>query len=583
MGRLILSFFLVTLIFAACGHKKRPGQSKIEIRGWNILTNHTPTAYKTLNASVDYPVNQLQLSHQICHNLKDVKHQWNRNIVNGLTKKAHELGIPEVVVWDHALYDLDYYPDRFKVNDSTQINLDDPQFWSWFKKDYHKMLDKIPEVNGIVLTFIETGARVENQFSKVLQTPEEKLAALVDSVASVVVKERKMNLYIRSFMYNRSELSNLMNCFDLIKTPEIVVMAKETPHDFFITHPVSTWIKDIPFPVIVEFDCAHEFNGQGIVASIFPETHLERWQYYQTLPNVIGYSIRTDRYNNSSIIGSPAEINLYAISKSTENGTNDVEAIIEEFIAEKFDSTAVEHLKPLFELAPEIILSSFYTLGLNTSRHSRLNFDYRSIYTRHVSGRWLDDPEIRIEHGVDKTFHYWKDIVNHLAPVKHKQAAASNREELYEVFENNWLQAEELMDSSYLSYVLAEKEHGIRLAKEAMKIINEAKLHCTSSGNFNTLYHTFNRTLMSSQLRKAYAQVYYAQRIWNRGEAFQTEHIQNLISEGMDEIVVVSEQISTYRRGGGTGQYDWKKDAIIALDLVDEVNKTKILAENKND
>lgn len=581
MYKLLPVFLCFTLLFGACKNKSNTGNSKnkIEIRGWNILSDHTPTAYKTLNASVHYPVNQLQLSHDICHNLKDVKHQWNRNIVNGLTKKAHELGIPEVVVWDHALYDIDYYPDRFKTNDTTQINLDNPQFWRWFKKDYRKMLDKIPDVDGIVLTFIETGARVENQYSELLTTPEEKLAALVDSVASVVVEERNMKLYIRSFMYNRSELSNLMNCFDLIKTKDIVVMAKETPHDFFVTHPVSSWIKDIPFPVIVEFDCAHEFNGQGIVASIFPETHLKRWQHYQTLPNVIGYCARTDRYKNTSIIGTPAEINLFAISQSAENLDIGIDEITEKFIAEKFDSVAIEYLKPLFELAPEIMLSSFYTLGLNTTNHSKLDFDYRSIYTRHVSGRWLNNQEIDIAHDVNKRLHYWSDIVNHLAPAKHKMAEGSNLDELYEVFANNWIQPDELMDSTYLEYVLLEKAHGVKLAQKAMQIINEAKVYCTHSRNFNSIYHTFNRTLMSAQLRKAYAQVYYGQRIWNRGEDFQNEHLKNLISDGLEEIIIVSDQITSYRRGGASGQYDWKNDADIALNLVDEVNETTILAK----
>ncbi len=578
MNKLVFSLISLMLLFSACNYLKTKDE-KITIRGWNILSDHTPTAYRTLNASPGYKVNHLQLSHDICHNLRDVKHQWNRNIVNGLTKKAHELGIQEVVVWDHALYDLEYYPDRFKVNDTTQINLDNPKFWQWFKNDYRKMLDKVPEIDGIVLTFIETGARVENQYSEVLKSPEEKLAALVDSVASLVVKERHMKLYIRSFMSNRSELSNMMNCFDLIKTPGIVVMAKETPHDFFVTHPVSSWIKDIPFPVVIEFDCAHEYNGQGVVASIFPELHMERWKYYQALPNVIGYSIRTDRYKTTSIIGTPAEINLYAIHKSTENPEIDIDQVSESFIAEKFDSVAIQHLKPLFKLAPEIILSSFYTLGLNTSRHSELNFDYRSIYTRHVSGRWLNNPEITIEHGVNKQFHYWSDIVNHLAPAKYKYPKSANLNELYEVFQNNWLLPEELMDSTYLSYVLIEKKHGIDLAEKAMQIIKEAKVHCTSSGNFNTIYHTFNRTLMSARLRKAYAQVYYGQRIWNRGEAFQNENLRQLISDGMDEIVVVSEQISSYRRGGASGQYNWKNDAEIALDLVDDVNKNNILAE----
>jgi hypothetical protein len=578
MNKLFFISILILLVFQGCKHK-RDSVKSIKIRGWNILTDHTPTALKTLSASGDYNINQLQLSHDICHNLKDVKHQWNRNIVNSLTQKAHEKGIAEVLVWDHALYDLDYYPQRFKVNNSTQINLDNPKFWRWFKADYRKMLNKIPEVDGIVLTFIETGARVENQYSEILKTPEDKLAALVDSIASLVVNERQLKLYVRSSMTDPSKLSSIMNCFDRIKTPGIVVMAKETPNDFFVTHPLSSSIKDIPFPVIVELDCAHEFNGQGIVASIFPETHLKRWQYYQSLPNVIGYSIRTDHYNTTSIIGTPAEINLYAIQKASENPSLKIDEVIESFIAEKFDSTAIEYLKPLFEIAPKIMLSSFYTLGLNTTNHSKLDFDCRSIYTGNVSVPWQNNPEITISHGVNQTFHYWSDIVNHLAPAKYKLPEETNPNGFYEVFQNNWIQPEELMDSTYLSYVLIEKEYSVELARKAMQIIRNAKAHCISSGNFNALYHTFNRTLMSAKLRKAYAQVYYAQRIWNRGKEFQSDHVQDLISDGLDEIVLVSEEITVYRRGGASGQYDWRNDALIALDLVDEINKTNILAE----
>ncbi len=578
MNKLFLIVITILFLFYGCHQKTQP-EKEITIRGWNILTDHTPTAYKTLNAGVAYNINQLQLSHQICQNLKDVKNQWNRNIVNGLTKKAHESGIPEVVVWDHALYQLNYYPDRYKVNDSTQINLDNPKFWKWLKADYRKMLDHIPEINGIVLNFAETGARVENQYSEQLKTPEEKLAALVDSLASVVVKERNMKLYIRSSSYKSSERATLENSLKLIKTPGIVVVAGESSSDFFTAEPDNSWIKDISLPVIVEFDCAHEFQGQGIVASIFPETHLKWWKYYQKLPNVIGYSIRTDRYNKSSILGNPSEINLYAISKSTENPDVSYDEIAEGFIAEQFDSAAIPYIKPLFKIAPDIILASFFTLGLNTTNHSRLDFDFASVYSRCVSESCLRNPQIEIAHGVNKSFRFWTDVVNHLAPAKYKLSEKVNPEDYPLAFQNNWIQPEELMDSTYLQYILTEKEYAVQQAEKAMKIINEAKVHCGNPKNFNKLYHTFNRTLMSAKLRKAYAQVYYAQRIWNRGEEFRSDRLQQLISDGLKEIVAESELITAYRRGGAKGQYNWKNDAIIALDLVDEINRTNILAE----
>jgi hypothetical protein len=571
----IVPLIFLSLIFIGTACKKHKKQNT-EIVGWNILTDHNPTALRTLNGSSNYQVNQLQLSHDICHDLKDIKNQWNRNIVNELTQKAHEMGIPEVVVWDHALYNLDYYPDRFKLPDSGLLDLDNPEFWEWLKDDYRKMLDKVPKINGIVLTFIETGARVENQHSEILTSPEQKLAALVDSVASVIIDERNLKLYVRSFMYNRSELSNLLNCFQLIQHKEIVVMAKETPHDFFITHPISNWIQDIPFPVIIEFDCTHEFNGQGIVASIFPEVHLNRWKHYRELKNVKGFSIRTDRYNTTSIINRASEINLFALHKSLEKPDIEIDEILEQFIIEKYDSAAIPSLKPVFKMAPDIILSSFYTLGLNTTNHSKLDFDYRSIYTRHVSGRWLETPEIFIEHGINKTFHYWTDVVNHLAPAKHKKAAGTNLKEMPEVFENNWIQEEELMDTVFLNFVLQEKNYGIELAQNAMNQIKIAKSFCSNAKNYNTLYHTFNRTLMSAKLRKYYAQVYYAQRIWNRGPEFQSEHLKQLIENGVDEMKTLAREIKNYRRKGPKGQYIWENDADIALELVQEIEKTNL-------
>ncbi len=577
MGKVFLpvaAFILIVL--SSC--REQPQEDKIQILGWNILTDHTPTAIRTLEASTNYHVNQLQLSHQICHDLKDVKHQWNRNIVNNLTERAHELGIPEVVVWDHALYDLDYYPDRFKTDNNKVLNLDNPDFWEWLKDDYRKMLDKIPEVNGIVLTFIETGASVENQYSEILKTPQEKLAAMVDSLASVIVYERNMKLYLRSFIYNKNELDNLMQCFSLIKCPEIVVMAKETPHDFFVTHPASWWIEDIPFPVIIEFDAAHEYNGQGIVASFFPDVHMKRWEYYQKLPNVIGFSIRTDRFGKTSILNRPPEINLFAIHEATQNPEINTDEVINKFIKEKYDSTLVPYLNPVFKMASEIILSSYYTLGLNTTNHSRLNFKYRSIYTRHVSGRWMENPEVYIGHGVDQTFHYWKDIVNHLAPADVKKEEETNKIEIPEVFENNWIQPEELMDTTYLNYILAEKRYGVEQAKEAMLQIKIAKPYFTKAKGFNQLYHTYNRTLMSARLRKAYAQVYYSKRIWERGKEFQNGKLKNLIAEGVEEIKNVSTDMHNYRKKGPTGgQYEWEEDADIAMQLVNEIQSSGIL------
>ncbi|HKI89357.1 MAG TPA: hypothetical protein VKA38_10035, partial [Draconibacterium sp.] len=280
----------------------------------------------------------------------------------------------------------------------------------------------------------------------------------------------------------------------------------------------------------------------------------------------------------TSILNRPPEINLFAIYEATKNPDIGVDEVIEKFIAEKYDSTLVPYLKPVFEMAPEIIKSSYYTLGLNTTNHSSLDFSYRSIYTRHVSGRWMENPEVHIDHGVDKTFHYWKDIVNHLAPANVKRAEGANLQEIPEVLENNWIQPEELMDTTYLDDVITEKKYGIELAEKAMADIKKAKPYFNKARDFNQIYHIFNRTLMSAKLRKAYAQVYYSRRIWNRGEEFQSEKLRNLIQQGVEEIKEVSKEMKNYRRKGPTGgQYNWVKDADIALKLVAEIQNSNIL------
>src|SRR4030042_712291 len=387
------------------------------------------------------------------------------------------------------------------------------------------MLDLVPGVNGTMLTFIETGARIEDQFSKKLTRPEEKLAALIDAEADVIINESKMKLYIRTFIYNRTELTNLLGCIGLIKNPNVIVMTKETPHDFFVTHPVSWWTKDVKLPVIVEFDCAHEFNGQSIVASIFPEVHLNRWKYYQKLPNVIGYSIRTDRYGDTSIIGRPSEINLYAVCRAAQEPAIDIEKIYDEFITKRYGKESLTLVKAAFKKAPDIMTSVYYSLGLNTANHSRLDFDYRSIYVRHVSGRWLENPVIFVAHGVDKELHYWRDIVNHLAPAKHKTASGTNQVEIPEVLENKWIQAQELMNEEYLSYVVKEKEYGVQLARQALDDIRSAKEYIKDAASYSDLYDTFERTLLSARLRLAASKAYYGYRIYARGAEYRTESL----------------------------------------------------------
>jgi len=111
-------------------------QHNLKVSGWNILSDYIEDDIVTINAAKSYDINHHQLSHDLVMDLQELRKPDRHKKVNDLISRAHDAGIKEVVVWDHALYNLKYYPAQFKTGPGGTINLDDPGFWEWFKNDY---------------------------------------------------------------------------------------------------------------------------------------------------------------------------------------------------------------------------------------------------------------------------------------------------------------------------------------------------------------------------------------------------------------------------------------------------------------
>lgn len=553
------------LFFFTVGFGSVPAQNKIETKGWTILSDSYTDAIVTIDAATEYNISHLQLSHKLVMDLREMKNPEKQEVVNKLITHAHNKGIKEVVLWDHALYDLEYYPRQFKTGFKGSLDLDNPEFWNWFKADYREMMKLVPEADGLVLTFIETGARAGHQHSLKLKTNEEKLAAVIDAVADVVCDELDKKLYIRTFAYTDAEYQNTIGCIEHIKSQKVVLMMKETPHDFFLTHPNDKYAGTINRPTIIEFDCGNEFNGQGIIANSWPEYVLKRWSDFLRRPNIIGYTARTDRYGDTRIVGHPSEILLYTLKRYAQDTTLNANRISEEFISKRYGEKAVSFVKSAFDLSFEIVTSVFYTLGTNVANHSKLNFDpYLSSYARHVSGKWVDPPVVYVAHDVNRKFHYWKDVIDHLAPARLKKSDGPIKTEAPFVISNQWVTPEEKMDTSYYRYILAEKVYGVKLAAQALSYIKEAEPHLCPA-DYQDLYQTFQRTLITAQLYEAVSIAYWGYRIYTRGKQYQTPKLKASVRKGLDEMLVLANQIKNYPHKYPIGQWNWKEDADIAL------------------
>ncbi|MFW5869452.1 MAG: hypothetical protein ACOCVI_00985 [Planctomycetota bacterium] len=540
-----------------------PLRASQSVRGWTILSDSLADGLEVIQAAPAYDINHLQLSHHIVHDLRHIRNPRRLELVQTLTRKAHEVGIQEVVLWDHALYELSYYPNEFKTGPKGTIDLDNPAFWEWFKKDYREMLDRVPEIQGVVLTFIETGARAENQHSEKWPTNQQKLAAVVNAVADVVIGERKLNLYARTFSYDEEEYENITGAVALFERPEIRLMMKETPHDFFLTHPTDRYAGVLPRPTIMEFDAAGEFNGQGIIANTWPQYILRRWSDLVQRDHVIGYTARTDRYKHTRMIGRPNEINLLALKRHFEDHSIDANQIYGEFIIARYGKEAYPHVRAAFENAYDIVTASMYTLGTNVANHSKLNFDpYSSSYARHVSGKWIHPPVVQIGHGVDREFHYWTDIIEHIAP-RWAKAGGAHLSEIPEVVEADWLSDTEQMNEQYLRYIITQKDHGVRLAEQSLQHIHDAEPFLQAE-DYQQLLHHFTHTLLTARLYRASAGAYWGFRVWARGGEYRSDYVTNITKQGLLEMRKLAGEIRNYPVKPPKGQWNWVEDADMA-------------------
>jgi hypothetical protein len=563
----IVSFIAVAVAVAVIAHISSPPASAAPlpadapVRGWTILSDSEPDAQAVIAAAKDYQINHLQLSHHLVHDLREIKDDKKLGLVNRLTDAAHAAGVTEVVLWDHALYGLDYYPKEFRTGPKETIDLDNEKFWEWLKADYRKMLDRVPNADGIVLTFIETGARAERQHSTRLKTNQEKLAAVVDAVADVVCGERKLNLYARTFAYNYAEYDNIIGAVKLFRRPEVRLMMKETPHDFFLTHPNDRYAGTIDRPTLIEFDAAGEFNGQGIIAITWPQYILGRWRNLQRRPNVVGYTARTDRYGNTRLIGTPNEVNLFALKRATEDREMTAEAITDEFITSRYGAAALPELKAAFANAFDIVTSTLYTLGTNTANHSALDYDpYRSHYVLHVSGKWLDPPVVRLGHGVDRELHYWRDVIDRIAPPFVKSPKnRSQWNEVPEVISSGWIHEDERMDEEFLRHIITERDHGVALAEESLAHVSKAK-PALQGADHDQLHRLFERTLLTARLHRAVAGAYFGFRVWSRGGEHRSEYVTTATRDSLAKIPELAKLIRAHPTPP-RGQWNWTRDA----------------------
>ncbi len=520
------------------------------VEGWVILSNDIKSADTLLESARDYDIDHIELSHEFIKELRDLRKDYKRKAVVEFLDKAKKARISDVFLWDYCLYDKEYYPDKYFL-ENGKLNLDNPEFWKRFQQDYNQLLS-LADFDGVVLNFIGMGLRVEDQFSSRFKSKEAKLSYLVDKVADVVFGN-DMELYIRGWAYSDEEFESLIRICKLIRHDDVKLVFKDNYHDFFITQPSCERLKKIDRDIIIEFDAANEFLGQGVVANTFGGVFADKLRYYLQFDNVQGYIARTDRFDNTSIIDTPAEINLFALNEIMDDKNTDNDEVFKDFIYEHYWYGAVNDLEPVFKSARDFVLSTFYTLGINNDTGSRLAYGDVSSFSIHIEKRRKDNSCYLVENGINKKFCY-PDILKYLASDEFKKKVCTDKR-IAERFNNiDWANSDTKMTPEIYKAIIRENEYGVKIAKKNFEIVKEVyeDYHFDNSLRFNdeelrrwtmrreNLHTTFSRSVLIAELRKDAAIIYFGS---------------GLLEDQPDTKVVSDEEIRTaYDRAMATGK-----------------------------
>ena len=555
----IICLITSSFVIQAKGHAT-PLAAGVAIHGWTILSDSEPDAMAVIARGPAYQINQLELSQAMVGSLRELQDEKRQLTVCRLVAAAHAAGIAEVTVADNALYNLDYYPERFRTGPGGTLDLDNTAFWQWFKDDYRALLDRVPAVDGVVLSFIASPGRPDLQSSQQLTSGALKLAALLNAVADVVVGERHLNLYARLYPNEIAGDPCIKELVDHIARPEVRLMSKFSPMDYFLTGPNNASVGAYDRPTIVEWDAVGEFNGQGVVANTWVEDIMRRYREVSVRSHVIGYTARVDRFVSSRLIGRPGEINLLALKRAAEDPDVTAKQVYAEFIDERYGVAARPDVEAAFKNAYDIASSVFYVLGLPVNDHSRLDYDlYTESYGHNVIGRWLNPPVFWVGHGVDREFHCYRNILDHIAP-----AFVKDPRYVPPAYvpgsERRWIHPGEAMDEEYLRYILTEKDFGVSSAEDSLQHIDNARSKL-ASGAYDELHNYFERTLLTARLHRAVAAVYYGFRVWSRGEPYRSAYVYDVVQNGLTSSKEVVRLIRDFPVPPQSAEYEWAKDA----------------------
>lgn len=228
------------LVFILSNFHYSFSQEAFQIRGYDL--GRTSGLMSQIESAAENGMNMVTLSHDICMDWFDIDESFE-----AYAGYAKQLDL-DIYFWNHV---IERPPAEF-VYGSTLL-FDDPGLMQWLCKVYNEMMDKVPSMSGVVLSFTEAEWQIHRSSFEPEQgqenistslSPDERIRRVILTIYNTL-NARGKKLIIRDFWRTNTESWYLWKALQSCPK-DIMVYTKHKPNDFRYGYPANSTLGQYP-------------------------------------------------------------------------------------------------------------------------------------------------------------------------------------------------------------------------------------------------------------------------------------------------------------------------------------------------
>ena len=359
----------------------------------------------------------------------------NCDYIRKVAENARERGIGfflEVKELWFRTYLLLNYPELLK---NGTLCPNDDFWWGYLQDKVQTLLQNIPELSGIIVSFASKESRLtivrsKCQCEKCRQTSANEWYQKVISNMHEPIKAAGKKLVIRDFVWSPTDLDNVVTAVENAPK-DVIISLKNTPHDYYPNFPHNPRIGNVgDHEQWIEYDVWGQFYGLGVFPCILLEDIKRRMEYVLS-KGAEGFIARTDWeiISEGTALDSVNMLNLYGTSMLSKDLNTNFNNIYKEWlqnpVSTSFSSSDlpsyrgvknsngvnIDKLRSIFQETWPVIEHGIFVNGFVFHDFSTFPRDLETAWWMMVKNQSLADWDPSKKDGLDLTSENVKKLI----------------------------------------------------------------------------------------------------------------------------------------------------------------------------